>query len=152
MNSATIAAALADIFGTTTPPADEDAIVLATHLIPDELKAAELPALIVWPPTETLSVAMSLDKSLQTYPCVLYLARGTRSTQARTTALYGWRDALRLRLETRHTQLGVDGVAQASTTRVLVNDVADVTFGLVDYDTVRCDVAVKISEGITVVA
>jgi hypothetical protein len=152
MDSAAIAAALAGIFGGVTAPGDEPAIALATHEIPDELKQAELPALLVWPPDESIQTASRLDRSLQTWPSILYLARAGRTTQARVAALYAWRDVLRLAVETTHTQLGVAGVAQAQTARVVLNAPEDVTFGLVDYDTVRVEVTVKVAEGFVPVA
>lgn len=146
MNSATIAAALASFLGATTPPENEEPIALATHELPDELKAAELPALLVWPPEEEVKIDAATDRSILSYPCILYLARSTRTTQARIAALYAWRDVARVIVPMTHAHLLIEGVSWAMPQRVVVNDPADVTYGLVNYDTIRIDMGVRIYE------
>lgn len=147
MDSAAIAGAIATIFGGVTPPAGEPAIVLATHQLPDELKAAELPAILVWPPEETPVIQAGMDRSKLRFPVVLYLPRDS-STQARTARLYKWRDALRVQPQTSVTgsHLGLGHIADAGSTNVAVNDPADVLYGVVNYDTVRVDVGVTAYE------
>lgn len=144
-----IATNLAAIFGAVTPPANEPAIVLATHRLPDELKVDQLPAVLVWPPLETPVVQSGVDRSELRFPVVLYLPRGTKPTTARIDSIYAWREAIRLLPQVVSAHLSVsntpiDGLGSAGSYLVTVNDPADVLYGTQLYDTIRVDVeAVK---------
>lgn len=137
-----IAAAIASRFAAMTPPTGQQ-LRLATHLLPSQVAAT--PALLVFPPEETLSYPPSARHSLMEFPVRLYIARFADHPR-QVSLTYRWMDALVPQLDGM-VRLGLSG--QVDTTDVTGARAGVLAYAGEDYDGIEMAVLVRASEAPT---